>query len=82
MTNKTAQDFWFAVEPKYEPTLAELWGILYAPAIYFHDDKEERKKGELNLFEKQEPTIEEMVAMIKIAAQHVNYYGFRFALNP
>ncbi len=71
LTNKTAQDFWFAVEPHYDPTLAELYGILYAPAIYFHDVEEERKKGELNLFGKQEPTIEEMVAMIEIAAKHL-----------
>ena len=75
LTNKTAQDFWFAVENTYDPTLAELYGILFAPAIYFHDDKEEREKGELNFFGKQEPTIDEMVNMIKIAGKHIEIYN-------
>lgn len=71
MTTKTLMEWINAAEPKLDFTLSELWSVAYAPALYLHDNHEEKKKGELNFFGKQEPTVREMVQMIDIAAKHI-----------
>ncbi|MDP3057159.1 MAG: hypothetical protein Q8N37_01380 [bacterium] len=74
MTTKTIQEFFFSVEPTENLTLAELWSIAYAPAIYLHDWKEEQEKGELNFYTQKLPELTEMKNMLKLAKKHLPNY--------
>jgi len=74
LTKKTAQEIWIACEPRYDSAIAELWNLIYSPALYFHDADEEKKKGELNFLINKHPTIEEMVSMINIATNQIRNF--------
>lgn len=74
MTTKTIQEFFFSVDPTENLTLAELWSIVYAPAIYLHDWKEEQEKGELKFYTQKLPELTEMKNMLKLAKNHLPNY--------
>lgn len=74
MTTKTIQEFFFSAEPTENLTLAELWSIAYAPAIYLHDYKEEQEKGELNFFNQKLPSLDEMKDMLDLTKKHLPNY--------
>src|SRR3989344_8355426 len=73
-TTKALYELWLSTELKCSPTLAELYNLVYGSAVYFHDLDIEREKGELNFFDRQEPTIEELTQMMSIAAKHIKNY--------
>lgn len=74
MTTKTIQEFFFSVEPVENLTIAELWSVAYAPAIYLHDWEEEQKKGELNFYTQKLPELREMKNMINLAKRYLPAY--------
>lgn len=48
LTCKTVQELWFGLEkPAPEFRLSFIYSILFAPALYFHDAKEEERRGEM-----------------------------------
>lgn len=74
MTTKTIQELFWSTEPKENLTLAELWTLVYAPAIYLHDCREEKKNGELNFYDQKLPTLDEMRGMLTLAKRHIPNY--------
>lgn len=77
-TVKTAQEIWFASDREFDMTRAELWNLVYAPALYYHDIAEEELHDEFNIPEK--PSIEDMKQMIDIAKKHLlNYQDSRLS---
>ena len=77
-TTKTVQEFLFASDPDFNMTRTELWNLIYAPALYYHDIKEEEVQGEINFSEP--PQIEDMLRMIDIGKKHLaNYPDPRFS---
>jgi|TARA_B100000315_G_scaffold165661_1_gene154309 hypothetical protein len=49
LTTKTVQELWFGLEQWRPPfRLTFLYSLLFAPALYYHDYKEEKQKGELS----------------------------------
>jgi hypothetical protein len=70
-TNKTVQELLFAAERTIDFEAAELWNLVYAPAIYFQDAAAERAAGELNFEEGEAPDIAAMLPMVALGAKHV-----------
>ncbi len=66
-TNKTVLELLFAAEERVDFTRSELWSLLYAPAIFYQDSEEERARGELAFDHDEEPKLDEMLAMIRVA---------------
>ena len=73
-TNKTVQEFINAAENHLDFTVAELWNLIYAPALYYHDITEEEKAGESGFDEKEKPRPEEMLMMVKIGAEFLSQF--------
>ncbi len=69
-TNKSVLEISNAAERELDFTTAELWNLVYAPALYYQDADEERARGELS-FEEDEPRLSEMVKMIRLGAKHL-----------
>jgi hypothetical protein len=73
LTTKTVLEMFFAAEPSppYDPTLAESWNLVYAPALYVHNAAEELDAGEMNFFDNEPPTTDEMLGMIDIGSHYI-----------
>ncbi len=70
-TNKSVLEISNAAERELDFTTAELWNLVYAPALYYQDADEERARGELSFEEREEPKLSEMVKMIRLGAKHL-----------
>jgi hypothetical protein len=68
-TNKSVLEISNAAERKLDFNTAELWNLVYAPALYYQDAEEERARGELSFEEDDEPRLPEMVRMIRLGAR-------------
>src|SRR5579864_5053727 len=60
-TNKSVLEISNAAERELDFNTAELWNLVYAPALYYQDAEEERARGELSFEEDDEPRLPEMV---------------------
>jgi hypothetical protein len=67
-TNKTVLELLYAAETKIDFTTAELWNLVYAPAIYSQDVDEERARGELSFEDDEAPRLQELFLMIRLGA--------------
>lgn len=65
LTNKSAQEFWCACEDTYDPNVVALYSLLYTPALYFHDDEQERLEQELQFVDTPLPSVDELIIMIQ-----------------
>lgn len=72
MTTKTVQELLLGCEAQYNPTLAMLYDLLYAPTLYYHDADEEEREGELNFYDGKKPSQEEALNMIDLFGQNIN----------
>lgn len=70
-TNKTVQELLFAAEDEIDFNLAEVWNLIYGPALYYQDADEERASGELNFDEGEAPTLPKMLEMIRLGARYL-----------
>jgi hypothetical protein len=70
-TNKSVLEISNAAERELDFTTAELWNLVYAPALFYQDAEEERARGELSFDEEDEPRLSEMVKMIRLGARHL-----------
>jgi hypothetical protein len=70
-TNKSVLEISNAAERQLDFTTAELWNLVYAPALYYQDADEERARGELSFEDEEEPKLSEMVKMIRLGAEHL-----------
>lgn len=70
-TNKSVLEISNAAERELDFTTAELWNLVYAPALYYQDAEEERARGELSFEDEDEPRLSEMVKMIRLGAKHL-----------
>jgi hypothetical protein len=71
-TNKSVLEISNAAERDLDFTTAELWNLVYAPALYYQDAEEERARGELSFEDEDEPRLSEMVRMIRLGARHLS----------
>lgn len=77
MTTKTVLELDMSSDPHFDMTRTELWNLIYAPAIYYHDIAEEEIGKEINFAEN--PSINDMVQMINISTNHIsNHIDERF----
>jgi hypothetical protein len=74
LTNKTAQELWFGCEPVYDPNLAALYTLLYTPAFYHHDDREERESLELTTCRRHRFTRHDLTGLITLFAEEIDAY--------
>jgi hypothetical protein len=70
-TNKTVLELLCAAEERLDFTTAELWNLVYAPAIYYQDADAERERGELSFEEEEAPRLGEMIRMIRVGARRL-----------
>ncbi len=70
-TNKSVLEISNAAERELDFNTAELWNLVYAPALYYQDAEEERARGELSFEEDDEPRLPEMVRMIRLGAREL-----------
>src|SRR5260370_42550929 len=56
-------------ERELDLNTAELWSLVYAPALYYQDAEEERARGELSFEDDEAPRLPEMVRMIRLGAR-------------
>jgi len=70
-TNKSVLEISNAAERELDFTTAELWNLVYAPALYYQDADEERARGELSFEDDEGPKLSEMVKMIRLGAEHL-----------
>jgi hypothetical protein len=70
-TNKTVLELLNAAERDLDFNTAELWSLVYAPAIYYQNVDEERARGELSFEEEEAPRLSEMLKMIRLGARHL-----------
>lgn len=75
MTNKVVLEFMNASESSLDFTVAELWNLIYAPALYYHDIGEEEQSGESSFEGDEKPRDEEMVKMIRIGAKYLSQFS-------
>ncbi len=74
MTTKTVMSAMTCEESDYDPNRALCWDLIYAPALYCHDNKTEEEHGELNFFDRKLPAIEDMRNMIQTGVEHLQKY--------
>ncbi len=67
-TNKTVLELLYAAEAKIDFTTAEMWNLVYAPAIYSQDVDEERARGELSFQDDEAPHLSELLRMVRLGA--------------
>jgi hypothetical protein len=70
-TNKTVLELLCAAEEQLDFTTAELWNLVYAPAIYYQDADAERENGELSFEDEEAPRLGEMIRMIRVGARRL-----------
>lgn len=70
-TNKSVLEISNAAERDLDFTTAELWNLVYAPALYYQDADAERARGELSFEDEDEPRLSEMVKMIGLGARYL-----------
>lgn len=70
-TNKSVLEISNAAEQELDFSGAELWNLVYAPALYYQDADEERARGELSFEDDEAPRLSEMVAMIRLGASYL-----------
>ncbi len=70
-TNKTVLELLDAAEQNLNFNTAELWNLVYAPAIYYQDADQERARGELSFEEGEAPRLGEMLKMIRLGARYL-----------
>lgn len=70
-TNKSVLEISNAAEKDLDFNTAELWNLVYAPALYYQDADEERARGELSFEEDEAPRLGEMVRMIRLGAGYL-----------
>ncbi len=70
-TNKTVLELLYAAERDPDFNTAELWNLVYAPALYYQDVEEERARGEMNFEEGEAPRLAEMTRMISLGAKYL-----------
>jgi hypothetical protein len=68
-TNKSVLEISNAAERELDFNTAELWNLVYAPALYYQDAEEERARGELSFEDDEAPRLPEMVRMIRLGAR-------------
>lgn len=68
-TNKSVLEISNAAERELDFSTAELWNLVYAPALYYQDADEERARGELSFEDDEAPRLPEMVKMIRLGAR-------------
>lgn len=69
LTTKGLQELFCAVDKQYDPNVAEAWSLIYCPAVYLHNHREEAWQGEHNT-DIPLPTLSELCSMIDIGARH------------
>lgn len=74
LTNKTAQEFWFACEEPYEPSVAALYTLVATPAIYLHDWREEAQEHEAQFLYDEPPSDQDLLVMIDLFEWGVHRY--------
>jgi hypothetical protein len=70
-SNKTVLELLNAAETKLDFTTAELWNLVYAPALFYQDADEERARGELSFEACETPQLAEMIRMIRVGAKYL-----------
>ncbi len=70
-TNKTVLELLCAAEERVDFNRAELWSLIYAPALYYEDVDAERAGGELSFESDEAPTLDNMLEMVRLAACHL-----------
>jgi hypothetical protein len=70
-TNKSVLEISNAAERELDFTTAELWNLVYAPALYYQDAEQERARGELSFEDEDEPRLCEMLKMIRLGSRHL-----------
>jgi hypothetical protein len=80
-TNKTVQELLFAAEDEIDFDTAEVWNLIYGPALYYQDADEERASGELNFNECEAPMLPKMLEMIRLGASYLSPMSPRNGLN-
>lgn len=70
-SNKTVIELLHAAEKEVDFTAAELWNLVYAPALFYQDADEEAVRGELSFEEHEMPRLSEMVRMIRIGGKYL-----------
>jgi hypothetical protein len=70
-TNKTVLELLNAAEEVLDFNTSEVWNLIFAPALYYEDAEEERINGELNFEPEDEPTLPEMLRMIRLGAKYL-----------
>jgi len=68
-SNKSGLEISNAAERELDFNTAELWNLVYAPALYYQDAEEERARGELSFEDDEAPRLPEMVKMITLGNQ-------------
>jgi hypothetical protein len=68
-TNKSVLEISNAAERELDFNTAELWNLVYAPALYYQDAEEELARGELSFEDDDAPRLPEMVKMIRLGAR-------------
>lgn len=80
-TNKTVLEFSYAAETVLNLNVAELWNLLYAPALYYQDADEERVRGELTFEVEEEPALDELISMVRLGAWQLAKQGWMTGLE-
>ncbi|HVA81729.1 MAG TPA: hypothetical protein VNF29_12455 [Candidatus Binataceae bacterium] len=70
-TNKTVQELLYAAETEVDFDRAEVWNLIYGPALYYQDADQERASGELNFQDGEAPELPAMLDMIRLGARHL-----------
>ena len=71
-TNKTVLELLAATERTLDYNWCELWNLIFAPALYYEDASQEKANGELNFEDDEEPQLQDMVRMVRIAMSHLD----------
>jgi len=71
-TNKSVLEISNAAEKELDFNAAELWNLVYAPALYYQDVVEERARGELSFGDDEMPKLREMVRMVRLGAKYLS----------
>lgn len=69
MTTKSDMELVNSSDPSFSMDIGEVWNLIYAPALYYHDINKELDAQES--IGTAQPTIEEMTLMIDTAEKHI-----------
>ncbi len=65
ITNKIALDLVNGPEKDFDVNVSEIWNRIYVPMIYYHDNEEEKRRGEIHMTAEDSPKEEEMIRIIR-----------------